>query len=59
MKTVALLKLAENKMLQDVATRWNLTFKMLEFALKYRAAINAMTEDRTMELWKYELDDEK
>ncbi|KAK7047838.1 hypothetical protein VNI00_006166 [Paramarasmius palmivorus] len=30
---------------RDVRTRWNLTFTMLEFALAYRDAINALTSD--------------
>jgi len=40
---------------RDVSTRWNSTYDMLEFALKYAAALNAMTDDRDMKLRKFEL----
>jgi hypothetical protein len=40
---------------RDVATRWNSTFDMLDFAINYRAAVDAMTSIR--DLRKYELDD--
>jgi hypothetical protein len=40
---------------RDVATRWNSTYNMLEFALKYRKAIDELTGDRDMR--KYELDE--
>ena len=39
----------------DVATRWNSTYDMLEFAAEYRAALNVMTADRDMNLRKFEL----
>jgi hypothetical protein len=44
---------------RDVVTRWNSTFDMLSFALDYRAAIDAMTSDKTVKLRKYELEDEE
>ena len=43
---------------RDVVTRWNSTFDMLEFALKYREAIDAITAERTLKLRKYELEPE-
>jgi hypothetical protein len=42
----------------DVVTRWNSTFDMLQFALKYCKAINAITVERTLKLRKYELEPE-
>jgi hypothetical protein len=42
-------------MLRDVSTRWNSTFDMLDFALKYRPAINTMTATWDFNLCKYEL----
>ena len=42
-------------MLQDVSTRWNSTFDMLEFAIQYHVAIDAMTAVREFDLRKYEL----
>jgi hypothetical protein len=42
---------------RDVTTRWNSTFDMLNFAIKYRAAIDKITGDRTMELRRFELYD--
>jgi hypothetical protein len=42
---------------RDVATRWNSTFDMLNFAIDYRAAIDAITSNRDLNLRKYELED--
>ena len=44
---------------RDVATRWNSTFDMLEFAVDYRAAIDAITSNRDLNLRKYELEDDE
>ena len=41
---------------RDVATRWNSTFDMLNFAIDYRLAIDNMTAIR--DLRKYELENE-
>jgi hypothetical protein len=38
---------------RDVATRWNLTFDMLDFAVEHITAINILTADR--KLRDYEL----
>jgi hypothetical protein len=40
---------------RDVATRWNSTYDMLDFALEYRQAIDSMTAARAFDLRKYEL----
>jgi hypothetical protein len=42
----------------DVATQWNSTFKMLDFALDYRGAIDAMCLDKR-QLGDYELNKEE
>ena len=39
----------------DVSTRWNSTYDMLEFAIRYCVAIDAMTAVREYDLRKYEL----
>ncbi|KAG2747580.1 hypothetical protein P692DRAFT_201668339, partial [Suillus brevipes Sb2] len=49
------LKLGDRIMPRDVSTRWNSTFDMLEFALEYRQAIDAITDTRKLGLGKYEL----
>ena len=56
---VAELALAKKTMPRDVATRWNSTFRMLLFALQYRLAIDALTQDRKLEMRKYELSEEE
>jgi len=40
---------------RDMATRWNSTYDMLEFANEYHAALNIMTTDHNMNLCKFEL----
>ena len=42
---------------RDVSTRWNSTFDMLDFAVKYRAAIDSLTSNRELNLRKCELED--
>jgi hypothetical protein len=44
---------------RDVATRWNSTFDMLDFAIAYRIALDDMTSDRDLNLRKYELQDDE
>ena len=39
----------------DVATCWNLTFDMLDFAVEHITAINTITADHDMKLRQYEL----
>ena len=40
---------------QDVSTRWNSTFDMLEYTIKYRVAIDTMTADQDFDLHEYKL----
>jgi len=54
-KTLAAHHLPHRMMPRDVSTRWNSTFDMLNFALKYRPAIDTMTATRDFDLRKYEL----
>jgi hypothetical protein len=49
------LKLRDRIMPRDVSTRWNSTFDMLNFAIEYRKAIDAISGDRDMELRQFEL----
>ena len=42
---------------RDMSTCWNSTFNMLDFAINYRKAIDAMTDKRKLGLGEYELDD--
>jgi hypothetical protein len=44
---------------RDVVTRWNSTYYMLNFALQYRAVIDAMTADKILKLRKFELEEEE
>jgi|SRR6266852_4144276 len=40
----------------DVRTRWNATYDMLDYAYKYRKAINKITDIWDMKLQQYEID---
>ena len=44
---------------RDVATRWNSTYDMLEFAVEYRSALDSITGNRDMKLRRYELSGEE
>jgi len=50
------LELGHRMMPRDVSTRWNSTHDMLQFALKYRDAMDTITGDRDMKLRRYEMD---
>lgn len=39
----------------DVKTRWNLTYKMLEFAVKYRDVLDRLLGERDWDMRNYEL----
>lgn len=40
---------------RDVSTRWNLTYDMLIFAIKYRVVVDTVCADRELGLRKFEL----
>ena len=44
---------------RDVATRWNSTYDMLEFAVEFREALDTITGDKEMKLRRYEMDNEE
>lgn len=44
------LKLVVTNLLQDVATRWNSMFNMLEYALKHEVAMDIMTQGKELGL---------
>ena len=50
------LNLPDRWMPRDVTTRWNLTYDMLDFAIKYHRAIDAMTNDQNNDLQSFKLD---
>jgi hypothetical protein len=50
--------LKPNLIPRDVVTRWNSTYDMMNFALKYCEAIDAITADKALKLRKYELLDD-
>jgi hypothetical protein len=58
-ETLEKLKMKTAKMPRDVRTRWNSTYDMLEFALRYRAAIDEITGNKKADLRRYELDAEE
>jgi len=47
--------LSSRIMPHDVATRWNSTYEMLDFAYTYRDAYNQITANQDMRMRKYEL----
>ena len=53
------LKLKPRILPRDVVTRWNSTYYMLSFAVKYRSAIDAMTADKSLKLRRFELETEE
>ena len=50
--------LSQQMMPRDVITRWNTTYDMLVFAIKYRDALDSITGNQRMKLRQYELTEE-
>ena len=44
---------------RDVRTRWNSTFAMFSFALRYRKPVDIICDSRSLGLSKYALDDDE
>jgi hypothetical protein len=44
---------------RDVRTRWNSTYDMLVFTLKYQVAIDDITRNKNASLHQYELDNDE
>jgi hypothetical protein len=44
-------------MLLDVATQWNSTFNLLEYALRHQKELDTVTQQRDLGLQKFELGD--
>ncbi|KAF8236979.1 hypothetical protein L208DRAFT_1249914, partial [Tricholoma matsutake] len=42
----------------DVKTHWNSTYDMAKAALKYRSAIDDITANKSLKLWKFKLNDD-
>ncbi|PPQ85856.1 hypothetical protein CVT24_006134 [Panaeolus cyanescens] len=51
--------ITERTIPRDVATRWNSSLDMIEFACRYRAAIDEVTSQRDLGLRDYELDNQE
>ncbi|KAK2460515.1 hypothetical protein APHAL10511_007468, partial [Amanita phalloides] len=55
-QTLTNLKMKYWLMPHDVATQWNLTFNMLDFAIQYQKALDQMTANKKNDLRDFELD---
>jgi hypothetical protein len=49
--------LSKQMMPRGVATRWNYTYEMLNFAYTYRDAYNELSSNCDMKMRKYEIED--
>jgi hypothetical protein len=56
--TLEELLLRQRMMPRNVATQWNSTFDMLDFAVEYREALESITGNQRMKLRQYELSEE-
>jgi hypothetical protein len=43
----------------DIATHWNSTFDMLEYALKHWTTVNTIMQRRDLKMRKFELSDKE
>jgi hypothetical protein len=53
------LEISKRMMPRDVTTRWNSTFDMLDFALKYQKPLQIITSNLDLNLRQYELSREE
>ena len=53
------LKLKDRIMPCNVLTWWNLTYEMLQFAIKYHNALNKITGEKELNLHAYEMDNKE
>lgn len=51
--------LGRRVMPRDVATRWNSTYEMLDFAYRYRQPYNEICSNRDMRMRQYELSNDE
>ena len=58
-ESLELLKLVIRIMPRDVSTRWNSTYDMLDFAIRYQKAIKSITSDRKNDLRQFEMSEEE
>jgi hypothetical protein len=56
-KSKGKIPLSKRMMPRDVATRWNSTYEMLNFASTYRDAYNELSSNRDMKMRQYEIED--
>jgi hypothetical protein len=53
------LEMKSHMMPHDVATQWNSTYNMLEFALMFWEVLDTITGEKDVRLQKHEMDDEE
>jgi hypothetical protein len=51
--------LSKRMMPRDVATRWNYTYEMLNFAYIYRDAYNELCSNHNMKMRKYKIENQE
>jgi len=53
------LNLKSHILSHNIVTHWNSMYYMLSFVIRYCAAIDAMTANKSLKLWKFELETEE